>query len=85
MNSKIPEKILRELRLLVENDLRCNEWMTLKKFLLKTVPPDLRSSFSRRDPKTKIQRINEFEANLIDTYERMSGIILEHRNEKEGS
>ena len=85
MNSKIPEKILRELQLLVENDLRCDEWITLKKFLLKTISPDLRSSFSRRDPKTKIQRINEFEADLIDTYERMSGIILQRRDGKEVS
>jgi hypothetical protein len=85
MNSDIPDKILCELRLLVENDLHCNDWMTLKKYLLKTVSPNLRSLFSRRDSKTKIQRTNEFEASLIDTYERMSGIVLERRNEKEGS
>ena len=49
------------------------EWMDLKKLLLRTLPPKARSNFSVRDPKTKKQSLNEFELRLIDNYYSKTG------------
>jgi len=51
-------------------------WMELKKLLLVTLPSQARSNFSVRDPKTKKQRLNEFEQRLIDNYYSRTGTRL---------
>tara|TARA_B100000683_G_scaffold265084_1_gene295568 strand:- start:1048 stop:1293 length:246 start_codon:yes stop_codon:yes gene_type:complete len=50
-----------------------DEWMDLKKLLLRALPPSARSNFSVRDPKTKKQNLNEFELRLIDNYYSKTG------------
>ena len=51
-------------------------WKELKKMLLVTCSPQLRSEFSRRDEKTKQMRLNDFEKWLIDIYEKKTGTRL---------
>jgi len=50
--------------------------MELKKLMLVSLPPADRSNFSRRDPKTKKQQLNEFERKLIDNYCSRTGTML---------
>lgn len=52
------------------------DWLDLKKLLLRTLPPKARSNFSVRDPKTKKQNLNEFELRLIDNYYTKTGTKL---------
>ena len=59
----IPDKIIQEIDALIKNDLSCEDWMELKRYLLKCVNTELRTKFSTRDPKTKRQSLNDFEKN----------------------
>lgn len=48
-----------------------DDWIIIKKEILKIIPPNERKLFSTRDPVTKKQRINQFEENLIVTWNEM--------------
>ncbi len=52
-------------------------WMELKKLLLVSLPSKDRSNFSVRDPRTKMQKLNHFEQNLLNTYYQKTGKELE--------
>ena len=60
-----------------------DDWVTIKKIMLRSLHPDLRKSFSTRDPKTKEQSLNEFEKQLIIKYKEITGITLICRPLKE--
>ena len=60
-----------------------DDWVTIKKIMLRSLHPDLRKSFSTRDPKTKEQWLNEFEKQLIIKYKEITGITLICRTLKE--
>ena len=53
-----------------------DDWIIIKKELLKQLPPNLRMLFSRRDEKTKKHSLNMFEKEIIDYWERLTGITL---------
>lgn len=72
----IPDKIIQEIDALIKNDLSCEDWMELKRYLLKCVNTELRTKFSTRDPKTKRQSLNDFEKKIIDLYELSAGVKL---------
>lgn len=72
----IPDKIIQEIDALIKNDLSCEDWMELKRYLLKCVNTELRTKFSTRDPKTKRQSLNDFEKKIIDLYEFSAGVKL---------
>ena len=72
----IPNKIIQEIDNLVKNDPNCEDWMELKRYLLTCINPELRAKFSTRDPKTKRQRLNDFEETVIDFYESTAGVKL---------
>jgi 8-oxo-dGTP pyrophosphatase MutT (NUDIX family) len=47
-------------------------WITIKKELLKALPPDDRRLFSTRDPVTKRQLINDFERCVAEHWSKMT-------------
>lgn len=60
-----------------------NDWLVVKKYILKYLYPDLRKKFSTRDKKTHKHTINEYENYLIDIYEKRFNIRLElHESKK---
>ena len=73
----IPNRVLEELTLIATVAGNENNWISIKKQLLLSLPPKLRKLFSTRDAKTKRQSLNIFENHLIDMYEKMTGIRLE--------
>jgi hypothetical protein len=73
----IPNRVLEELTLIATVAGNESNWVSIKKQLLLSLPPKLRKLFSTRDAKTKRQSLNIFEGQLIDTYEKMTGIRLE--------
>jgi hypothetical protein len=77
----MPQRILKELATIAVYNTKDNDWMLVKKQLLLSLPPMLRKNFSTRHPTTKKQRINEFEASVIDIYEGMTGIRLRLKDE----
>tara|TARA_A100001515_G_C4534696_1_gene198105 strand:- start:83 stop:355 length:273 start_codon:yes stop_codon:yes gene_type:complete len=54
----------------------CDDWVTIKKEVMKNISPRLRKNFSTRDPITKNQHLNEFEKQLINYYRDITGITL---------
>ena len=64
----------------------CDDWVTIKKELLKCLPSNLRKLFSRRHPITKEQQTNALEFKLINMYNDRTGVkpvvrsIEERRN-----
>jgi hypothetical protein len=50
-----------------------NNWLIVKKNILLMLPSRLRARFSRRDEKTKLQRPNELEYELMQRWANMTG------------
>jgi hypothetical protein len=62
-----------------------NDWMIIKKELLKTLSSHDRMYFSTRDPKTKEQSMNQFEKIVAEKWYNKTGvypILIGHNNEK---
>ena len=82
MNEKIVE-LLEDLSEYYED----NNWLVVKKFLLKYLHPDLRKNFTTRHPKTKKHSLNEFEKQVIkyyyDNYKVRLELYEEDRHKKE--
>ena len=57
----------------ISYDLFFDDWLSMKKYLLRSLPADVRSHFSTRDPKTKKQNLNEFEIEIIKRYKKLTG------------
>jgi len=70
---QIPDRIRDELALAETHGLRFREWMIMKKYLLRVLPPKMRTHFSTRDSHTKRQHLNEFENCLIEYYRAQTG------------
>lgn len=45
-----------------------NDWLLIKKYLLRYLHPNTRKNFSTRDPKTKKHIINSYEEKIISMY-----------------
>ena len=50
-----------------------DDWLTIKKELLRALPPGDRRLFSTRDPVTKKQRTNDFERGVAVRWSEMTG------------
>jgi hypothetical protein len=53
-----------------------DSWLDLKKVVLISIPSKDRAQFSTRDPKTKEQSLNKFEHDIVENYEKRTGIRL---------
>ena len=77
----IPNRVIEELTLISTVAGGESDWMFIKRQLLLSLPPTMRKLFSTRDAKTKKQALNNFEMQIINLYEDMTGIRLELTNE----
>ena len=59
-----------------------NDWLVVKKYILKYLNPTYRRRFSTRDEKTKKHTINDFENSLINYYQQQFNVRLELDEEK---
>ena len=59
-----------------------NDWLVVKKYILKYLNPTYRRRFSTRDEKTKKHTINDFENSLINYYQQQFNVRLELDAEK---
>ena len=53
-----------------------NDWLVIKKYIVRYSRSELRKYFSTRHPKTKNHVINNFEKKLIDIYKQKYNIKL---------
>jgi hypothetical protein len=70
------EIIFKEVKFVSTYAEECDDWVTVKKEVMKSLPPKLRKNFSTRDPKTKEQSLNKFEESIIIYYKEITGIGL---------
>ena len=75
-SSMIPKRIERQISEVAQYAGSCDDWVTIKKEIMKGCPSHLRSLFSTRDPITKEQRTSSFDRAVIKSYERVSGTCL---------
>lgn len=72
----IPDRILDQINFVASYADDCDDWVTIKKEVMRGIPSELRKNFSTRDPKTKEQNINDFEKVLISYYKEHTGVDL---------
>ena len=79
----IPDRILEQVEFVATYAAECDDWVTVKKEVMRGIPSSLRRNFSTRDPKTKEQSLNDFERDLIKYWKRKTGIDLKLRTRSE--
>jgi len=79
--NEINEKI-KDLILEFSQIYKGEDFLELKKYLLKNINPELRKDFSTRDNYSKKHKLNDFEKLIIDNYEQISGVKLKIQNDK---
>lgn len=77
MKKKTPEDAARAIDVAL-HDVHCyagnvDDWIIVKKELLKNLPAGIRHVFSTRDPLTKKQRTNDFERELAKRWSVLTG------------
>ena len=79
----IPDRIIEQINFVASYADDCDDWVTVKKEVMRGIPSTLRKNFSTRDPKTKEQWLNDFEKELISYYKKATGINLVVRTREE--
>ena len=54
----------------------CDDWVEIKKEVMKYLSAPVKSNFSRRHPVTKNHTLNQFEEEMINYYKELTGILL---------
>jgi hypothetical protein len=72
----IPDRILRQIEFVASYVDNCDDWVTIKKEVMRGIPSELRKNFSTRDHRTKEQNLNDFEKVLINYYKDLTGVEL---------
>lgn len=68
MTQQVPKIILTSIEEVHSYASHVDDWIIIKKELLKSLPSNYRKMFSTRDAKTKKVSLNEFERQLVDIY-----------------
>ena len=71
------EKDIKELLEEINDVYKKKDWLVVKKYLLKSISPEKRKNFSKRNYLTKKHSINKYEKKLIEYYEKQFDIKLE--------
>ena len=71
-----PPRQIEEIMYEIGDVYKGNDWLVVKKYMLKYSHPTHRKKFSTRDPKTKKHSINDYEENLIYIYYQKYNIRL---------
>lgn len=78
-NCKISDRIIEQIREVASYVGDCDDWMTVKKEIMRGIPSTLRGKFSRRHPITKEQQPNDFDIQVINYYREITGVELKVR------
>jgi hypothetical protein len=79
----IPDRVVEQLEFVASYVDDCDDWVTVKKEVMRGIPSSLRKNFSTRDPKTKEQQLNKFEKYIIEYWKEKTGINLKLRSLEE--
>lgn len=76
MDNIIEEKI-KTLIIEIGDVYKENDWLVVKKYVLKYLNPEYRKFFSKRNEKNKKHSLNNFEIDLINYYYKNFNVRLE--------
>ena len=79
MKFEIPDQHLQTIKELIDEILefyKDNNWLIVKKYVLRYSHPDIRKYFSTRNIKTKKHTLNDFEKQLIIYCNNIYGVQL---------
>ena len=79
----IPKRVIEQIHEVSSYVDDCDDWVTIKKEIMKGIPSDLRKYFSRRDSLSKEQVPNDFDKSVIEYYFRLTGVQLKIRSLEE--
>lgn len=79
---QIDEAILSALKFVHTYAQDVDDWLVIKKEIVKQVSPALRGQFSRRDEVTKLQLVNDFDRAVATQWSSMTGrpVVLKQGN-----
>lgn len=72
----IHDRVKDQIRFVAGYCADCDDWVTIKKEIMRGIPSHLRKHFSRRHPITKNQQPNNFDRVVINYYKKVSGVQL---------
>lgn len=72
----VSERIIEQIDFVASYAAGCDDWVTIKKQIMRGIPSRLRKNFSTRDPITKEQSLNQFEEWVINYYRDLTGTKL---------
>ena len=72
----MPDRVREQVNFVASYVGDCDDWVTVKKEILKGIPSELRKNFSTRDAKTKEQSLNNFEKFVINYYYDLTRVRL---------
>lgn len=70
------DKTIKELLEDISEYYTENDWLVIKKFLLRYSHPSVRKNFSTRHEKTKKHTLNKYELEIINYYNTKYGVRL---------
>ncbi len=73
---------IKELLKEINSVYKKNNWLEVKKYLLKSLEPKKRKKFSTRDYNTKKHKLNNYEKSIIIYYEEKYNILLKIPSDK---
>jgi hypothetical protein len=75
----IPDRIRIQVDEVASYAGECDDWVTIKKEIMKGIPSTMRKKFSRRNSLTKEQEPNDFDFAVITYYKERTDIDLKIR------
>ncbi len=72
----IPNEVREAARFVSGYAASSNDWIVVKKEILKNLRPEFRKLFGLRDPITKKQRINDFDIQVAALWKSITGVGL---------
>jgi len=79
----VPDRILEQIEFVSAYVADCDDWVTVKKEIMRGLPSDLRRHFSTRNQKTKEQWLSEFDKIIIGCWYDVTGVKLKLRTIQE--
>tara|TARA_B100001989_G_C24494657_1_gene441528 strand:+ start:992 stop:1243 length:252 start_codon:yes stop_codon:yes gene_type:complete len=74
--NKNEKEMITDLLLEIGEYYKDNDWLIIKKYLLRYLKPEVRKNFSTRNPKSKKHIINNYENKIIILYKNLFNVKL---------
>lgn len=71
--NQIDQRIIDAMKFVFTYAQDVDDWLVIKKEIVRSLPSEMRILFSKRDPKTRLQVPNELEVELMKRWSELTG------------